>query len=173
MTAALKHATSSVFLFTQVETRRWRLGLIHHPRLRRWMLPGGHVEDHENPAEAALREVDEETGHHARLISPPGIGLPHAGTGVPVAVPLWIVEQQVPTETRHPHPHIHVDHLYLAITAQPQPERAAELPFTWYTQDTLDELDMFPDSRTSAHLLFAHIAGYAQHVLDPPHINHH
>lgn len=83
-----------------------------------------------------------------------------------VAVPLWIVEQQVPAESRHPHPHIHVDHLYLAIAAEPQPERAAELPFTWYTQDALDELDMFSDSRAGAHLLFAHIGDYTRHVLD-------
>ena len=85
---------------------------------------------------------------------------------VSVAVPLWIVEQQVPAETRCAHPHIHVDHLYLAITAEPDPERAAELPFTWYAQDTLDTLDMFADSRTGAHLLFAHIGDYARHVLD-------
>jgi len=166
MTAVLKHATSSVFLFAQVEPEHWRLGLIHHPRLRRWMLPGGHVEDHENTAEAALREVDEETGRRAQLISPPGIGLPHAGTGVSVAAPLWIVEQQVPAETRHPHPHIHVDHLYLAIAAEPDPEHAAELPFTWYAQNALDTLDMFSDSRTGAHLLFAHISDYTRHVLD-------
>ena len=56
-----KHATSSVFLFCSTD-QGWRLGLIHHPRFGRWMLPGGHVEPHENPAEAAVREVSEETG---------------------------------------------------------------------------------------------------------------
>jgi hypothetical protein len=105
--------------------------------------------------------------HHAQLINPPSIGLPYAGTGVFVAVPLWIVEQQVPAETRHARPHIHVDHLYLAIAAEPEPERAAELPFTWYAQVALDELDMFPDSRAGADLLFAHIGDYTRHVLDP------
>lgn len=166
MTRVLKHATSSVFLFTQAEPGRWRIGLIHHPTLRRWMLPGGHVEDHENPADAALREVAEETGHRAQLVSPHSYGLPPACTGVSVAVPLWIVEQQVPAESRHAHPHIHVDHLYLAITAAPSPDRAAELPFTWYANDTLDDLDMFHDSRTCAHLLFARIGEYTHHVFD-------
>lgn len=63
----LKHATSSVFLFTPGGDG-WCIGLIHHPRLRRWMLPGGHVEPEENPAEAALREVGEETGLTARAL---------------------------------------------------------------------------------------------------------
>ncbi|MGH3820933.1 MAG: NUDIX domain-containing protein, partial [Pseudonocardiaceae bacterium] len=42
----------------------------------RWMLPGGHVEPDENPAEAALREVTEETGLTARLLPGPGLGQP-------------------------------------------------------------------------------------------------
>jgi 8-oxo-dGTP pyrophosphatase MutT (NUDIX family) len=167
MSAVLKHATSSVFLFAQAEPGDWRLGLIHHPRLLRWMLPGGHVEADENPAEAALREVAEETGHRARLISPPGVGMPHTGTGRSVAVPLWIAEYQVPDETRHPHPHIHVDYLYLAIPAGPQPEHVAELSFAWYAQASLDELDLFSDTRARAHRLFARIGDYTRQALDP------
>jgi len=37
--------------------------LLHlHRRLRRWLQPGGHVEEDETPAEAARREMREETG---------------------------------------------------------------------------------------------------------------
>jgi 8-oxo-dGTP pyrophosphatase MutT (NUDIX family) len=37
--------------------------LVHHRRLRRWLLPGGHVEaEDDSPAETARREVMEETG---------------------------------------------------------------------------------------------------------------
>lgn len=37
--------------------------LLHlHRRLRRWLQPGGHLEEDETPAEAARREVREETG---------------------------------------------------------------------------------------------------------------
>jgi len=40
-----------------------RLLVVHHRRLGRWLLPGGHVEDEdESVAEAARREVIEETG---------------------------------------------------------------------------------------------------------------
>lgn len=149
-----KHATSSVFLFTHSD-HGWRIGLIHHPRLHRWMLPGGHVEPAENPAEAGLREVIEETGRTAHLLNTHTDDLSSAFSGVPV--PVWIAEQQVPAERRHPHPHIHVDHLYLAITRDDQPSRPSELTFAWFAARDLTTLDMFDDSRSGAALLFDRI----------------
>jgi len=148
----LKHATASVFLVTRFDGD-WRIGLIHHPRLHRWMLPGGHVEPDENPAEAALREVSEEIGLAAHLISTHSGGLTDMLPGVPM--PVWIAEQPVPAEPRHSHPHIHVDHLYLAVAHQHEPAEPAELRFGWFTRDDLDRLDMFDDSRRGAHLLLS------------------
>jgi len=40
--------------------------LLRHKRLGRWMQPGGHVDAGEHPAEAAVREVTEETGLEVR-----------------------------------------------------------------------------------------------------------
>jgi 8-oxo-dGTP pyrophosphatase MutT (NUDIX family) len=37
-----------------------------------WSLPKGHIEAGETPAEAAVREVEEETGIHGRLVAPLG-----------------------------------------------------------------------------------------------------
>ena len=46
--------------------------LVHHRRLERWLLPGGHVERLDESLEAsARREVDEETG--AKLSDVPGM----------------------------------------------------------------------------------------------------
>lgn len=158
MTPTRKHTTASVLLYTPSHNG-WRIGLIHHPRLHRWMLPGGHVEPDENPAEAALREVAEETGRTAQLIHTHTHthtdDLTSALPGVPI--PVWITEQQVPAERHHPHPHIHIDHLYLAVTDDDQPRVPAELPFAWFTAGDLATLDMFADSRTGAHLLFDRI----------------
>ncbi len=152
----VKHATASVFLFTRAETA-WRVGLIRHPRLEKWMLPGGHVEPDENPAEAALREVAEETGLTARLLPGPGLDSPDGADEPSVIAPLWIVEQQVPAERREPEPHIHVDHLYLALAEAAVPALSAELPFVWYDADRLTTVDMFSDTRARAAYLLDRI----------------
>lgn len=36
--------------------------LIYHPYLKKWMQPGGHIDEGETPIQAAIREVYEETG---------------------------------------------------------------------------------------------------------------
>ncbi|WP_245601798.1 NUDIX hydrolase [Hamadaea tsunoensis] len=148
-----KHATASVFLLSN-HHGDWHIGLIHHPRLHRWMLPGGHVEPDENPAEAALREVQEETGLNARLVTTePRRWDDVLGT---VPLPAGIAEQHVPPETRLPEPHIHVDHLYLAV-ADPTQTAEPELPFAWYAVNDLDNLDMFPETRTAAQRILTDI----------------
>ena len=49
-----KHFTATAFVVRGDTT------LLHwHRRLAQWMPPGGHVEPDEEPAEAALREVQE------------------------------------------------------------------------------------------------------------------
>jgi 8-oxo-dGTP pyrophosphatase MutT (NUDIX family) len=148
----VKHATASVFLFARGEDA-WRVGLIRHPRFGKWMLPGGHVEPDENPAEAALREVAEETGRTARLLAAPGLDEPDGADEPSVIVPWRIVEQHVPAERREPQPHIHIDHLYLALAEASAPTPGAELPFAWYTADQLAVVDMFEDTRVRAAYL--------------------
>lgn len=150
----MKHPTASVFLFTR-HPDGWRIGLIRHPRLHRWMLPGGHVEPDENPAETAVREVLEETGSVSQLVNTHTDDLTAAIPGIPL--PTWIAEQQVPADSRHPTPHIHIDHLYAAVADQTAPTRTAELRFEWFKPATLPGLDMFPDSRRGAQLLFGRL----------------
>lgn len=47
--------------------------LHRHKRMKRWLQPGGHIEPGEEPADAALREAEEETG---LMLSHPADG-PH------------------------------------------------------------------------------------------------
>lgn len=43
--------------------------LIFHPYIKEWFQPGGHIDEGENPIEAAIREVHEETGVICRPIA--------------------------------------------------------------------------------------------------------
>lgn len=43
--------------------------LVKHKKLKIWLAPGGHLETHELPHQAALRELDEETGIKGEIVS--------------------------------------------------------------------------------------------------------
>ncbi len=148
----IKHATASVFLYAPTVSG-WRLGLIQHPRFRRWMLPGGHVEPDENPAETARREVEEETGLQAELLACPRLATPGQIDRQVVSPPLWIIEEHVPPERRQPSDHIHVDFLYAATTRLDTPRVTGELRSGWFAPNQLDGLGLFDDTLLLAHEL--------------------
>ncbi len=152
--ALIKHATSSVFVLGR-HAAGWRLGLIRHPRFARMMLPGGHVEAGESPAEAALREVAEETGLPVRLVGPPAPPLPPGYRPPRVAQPWWIVEYDVPPDNHLAAGHVHIDYLYVAVAGQPDPAATAEHPFGWYAAGDLPGLEMFDDARLLAAAVLA------------------
>lgn len=160
---SLKHQTSSVFVFRR-QPGGWRVGLIQHPRFRRMMIPGGHVEPEESPAEAAVREVAEETGLAVTLVGPPAAPVPPGYRARRVAQPWWIAEYQVPADNHLDAAHVHVDHLYVALAGGAAPGRApaeAAHPFGWYAAGDLAGLDMFDDARVLALSLLAGLANGA------------
>ena len=62
-----RHFTSTGFVVRGDAT------LLHwHKRLGQWMPPGGHIEANEDPVEAVLREIREETGVVAEVIPAQG-----------------------------------------------------------------------------------------------------
>jgi 8-oxo-dGTP pyrophosphatase MutT (NUDIX family) len=169
---ALKHPTSSVFVFRRLP-QGWRIGLIRHPRLHRMMIPGGHVEPEETSAEAALREVAEETGLAVTLVGPPAAPVPQGYRGRRVALPWWVAEYQVTADSHLRVAHVHVDHLYVALANGSPPAAAAAAPdgaaatgavehqFGWYAAGDLAGLDMFDDAKLMARLLLTGLADRA------------
>jgi 8-oxo-dGTP pyrophosphatase MutT (NUDIX family) len=150
----VKHATASTFVFSAFPGG-WQVGVIMHPRLGWAMVPGGHVEADETPAEAAAREVAEETGLAGiRLIQPLAPGLPDGFPHERVAPPWWITELRVPADNHLAEPHVHVDHRYLAVAPDPEPASAPAHPFAWHTGEGLQALDMPEDTKLLAKMLF-------------------
>jgi 8-oxo-dGTP diphosphatase len=68
------------------------LAVVHRPRYDDWSLPKGKLDAGETLEQAALREVEEETGLRARLVR----GLPavhyHDSRGRPKVVRYWLME---------------------------------------------------------------------------------
>ncbi|MDA0769496.1 MAG: NUDIX domain-containing protein [Chloroflexi bacterium] len=58
-----RHFTVTGFVVHQGST------LLHwHPKVKMWLPPGGHIDENEDPVQAVLREIDEETGVQAEVV---------------------------------------------------------------------------------------------------------
>ena len=59
----IRHFTATGFVVHENAT------LLHwHPKVKMWLPPGGHIEENEDPVQAVLREVEEETGVKAEVV---------------------------------------------------------------------------------------------------------
>ena len=126
--------------------------------------PGGHVEDDESQAQAAIREVEEETGlRGVRLLEPPAPALPAGfpATHSRVPLPWWITEMPVPADSHLSDQHVHIDHVWVGLASDPQPADQPAHPFGWYTVAEIQELPMFEDARLLAKALFTCVADLA------------
>lgn len=97
-----RHFTATGFVVDGSRT------LLHwHKRLQQWMPPGGHIEPDEDPVEAVLREIAEETGLPTEVISPqepPPFDYPRQ-----LPAPYTILVEDIPGPDE---PHKHIDMIY-------------------------------------------------------------
>jgi 8-oxo-dGTP diphosphatase len=69
-----------------------RVAVVHRPRHRDWTLPKGKLEPGEGWEEAALREVEEETGFRCRTLAELGAVRYADRKGRPKLVRYWLME---------------------------------------------------------------------------------
>jgi 8-oxo-dGTP pyrophosphatase MutT (NUDIX family) len=151
----VKHGSVSAFVFN-LHTDLPKVALLKHKKLRKWVVPGGHIESFENPFETIHREVKEETGLEIDVIS-----FAHRDSSVPVTdvrqilPPEFIFEQLIPARPDEPE-HVHIDHVYIALAKQTnlEPEDGVPDSIGWFTEKELDTLDMFDSNKIIAKKLF-------------------
>ena len=78
--------------------------LLHwHPKVQAWLPPGGHIDKNEDPVQAVLREILEETGVRSEVVSTgTGFGLDYP-TQVPPPFTIMVEDIQDPEEGYHQH----------------------------------------------------------------------
>jgi 8-oxo-dGTP pyrophosphatase MutT (NUDIX family) len=129
MTEIDRHFTVAVFVVSD------RRVLLHrHVKLGMWLPPGGHIEPGELPDEAAIREVQEETGVDIML---------SGYRGLPIDYPRQLIQPAgIQLEDIAPH-HQHIDLIYFAVPleySQIDPVHAGSVQAGWYALDELQEL---------------------------------
>ncbi len=113
--------------------------LLHHRKLNKWLPPGGHIDPHELPDQAAIREVEEETGLKVALLD----------TGAPLgpvhrlAQPLCLLLETITPS------HEHIDLIYVARVLQGNVQLAVRESqgWRWYGWDDLAAPEVPEDVR--------------------------
>lgn len=132
-----RHFTATVYIFHEDRV------LLHlHPKLGKWVPPGGHLEPNETPPEAAAREVKEETGLDIVFLEQENIKI-SAANGHSFLRPFLCLLEHVPAHKDTP-AHQHMDMIYLARPIQADPVLEG---FRWFSFNDLKEIekDLYPD----------------------------
>lgn len=124
--------------------------LLHHRKLDKWLPPGGHIDPHELPDLAALREVQEETGLKVALLDA-GAQL---GTVRRLAQPLCILLETIGPD------HEHIDLIYVARVLDGEVRHAESEAhgWRWYAADELDAPEVAVDIRDLGRQAIALVA---------------
>jgi len=106
-----RHFTATGFVVDASRT------LLHwHKRLQQWMPPGGHIEADEDPVEAVLREIQEETGLVAEVISTREAAPFEYPQQLPP--PYTILVEDIPGPDPSEEGHKHIDMIYFCQVAE-------------------------------------------------------
>lgn len=135
--------TATVYIFHEFKV------LLHlHPKLGKWLPPGGHLEPNETPPEAAVREVLEETGLEIEFIEQENLKI-DAYNGVSFERPFLCLLENIPEHKEKP-AHQHMDFIYLAKPLELKEDLRG---FQWFAYEELQSLELFPDVAKVLQLL--------------------
>ena len=116
--------------------------LLHwHRKLRIWLPPGGHIDPNEDPVQAVLREVVEETGIVAEIV-------PHRpafafGNVTQLATPFSAIVADV-GEGDDAHQHIDLSYILRPVPGAARVEAEEDHGFTWVSEEELRRNDLLP-----------------------------
>ncbi len=143
--AGEKHSTASVWIISKTTPKK--ILLVHHKKYNKWIQPGGHVEKHENPMEAAVREVEEETGIDISFIT---TNFKQTKDGITnfLKAPNFLLEQKISAHGQDPD-HFHLDHQYVVeIGVQILIHNTKEsMGIGWFTKNEALKLPIHEDTK--------------------------
>jgi 8-oxo-dGTP diphosphatase len=117
--------------------------LIEHRQLGCWLYPGGHVDADEDPVQAVLREVAEETGLTCQIIAEDRFSHPAATV---LATPFTICVQDIPGDaTSGSHQHIDMVYALRAVGGRIAPQAGEVARCKWIPLAEVAGLDTPPE----------------------------
>jgi 8-oxo-dGTP pyrophosphatase MutT (NUDIX family) len=142
-----------------IDRKREKTLLIFHPKMSKWLPPGGHVEANETPPDAAKREALEETGIEIEIIPQENIWIDR-WNAKSLQRPYLCLLEEIPAHNGKP-AHQHIDMIYVAHPLNNEaPLPANGCCSRWFTFEEIEKLEgdieIFEETRmTLRHLLQA------------------
>jgi 8-oxo-dGTP pyrophosphatase MutT (NUDIX family) len=139
-----KHFCASVWVLTKHAPKK--VLLVFHQKLDKWQQPGGHIEKFENPIEAAIRELREETGVDIDFLLTSIKVLDRACKLLPL--PDFIVEQKIPKYKNCPS-HFHLDMQFIVVIQETKLKfnKKESKNIGWFTKKEALELPLHKDNK--------------------------
>ena len=109
--AVVRHFTATGFV-----VHDGAVALHWHPKVKAWLPPGGHIDENEDPVQAVLREIEEEAGLKAEIVSArPPLELDYPAQVEP---PFTIMVEDIhdPVDGFHRH----IDMIYMCPSGRPR-----------------------------------------------------
>jgi 8-oxo-dGTP pyrophosphatase MutT (NUDIX family) len=132
-----KHLAATVYIVAKINNKP-KILLHQHKKLHIWLGIGGHVEQNENPYEAAIREVKEETGLEINITNTKKCPVFSSGV-TEIILPFMTLEEYIPRYQNKP-AHMHIDFIYFGIAKNPKVAMAEK--FNWFSSEEIQQLDL-------------------------------
>jgi len=125
--------------------------LLKHKKLQMWLPPGGHIEPHELPDDALIREVKEETGLDVVIVPDP---LPNM-SDVRMLAPVHHIQLE---KIKPGHEHIDLIYLCRVVGGELLDEHEND-ELRWFDYDELDDPEIRDEVRAVAKEAIKKIGG--------------
>lgn len=138
------HNAATVILISDENPPRTLL--INHRKLKSWLPPGGHQDD-DTPNEAAIREVNEETGIDISGLIPSSERMDDMAERIPT--PAHILFENIPAYQDIP-AHKHLDLIYRVRVPYQEPVQAERehAGIKWFTEEEVRKLQMTGNAKS-------------------------
>ena len=130
-----KQFTATVYIIDE-----GKVLLLFHPKLQKWLPPGGHLEKNELPTDCAIREAFEETGLEIELIKDEHIWVSQWNASSFERPWLCLLENIPPHNSQAAHQHVDFIYLGRPIGGSIGEEHRKQHEIRWFTHDEVQTL---------------------------------